>query len=451
MRKSMAAAFFCLVVLAVAAGADERLDLRRTPVVRAIERAAPAVVNISTEKVTRRGFFPGQDFFFNDPFFDRFRQPMVTKSLGSGGIFTSDGFVFTNAHVVNQASKIMVMLKDGTKYPAELVNVDVSGDIAVIKVKAEKPLPTLVFGRSDDLMVGERAIAVGNPFGLENSVTTGIISAVKRDIVVEGQVRFRDVIQTDTLINPGNSGGPLLNIFGEVIGINSAIRAQAQGIGFAIPVDRVKRSLAALLDYRKLRRIKLGLDIEPEYVSSGPETRLVVKGVVKGGPADKSGVKAGDVVVAVGERSTSLLVDFMAGVLASPPGRVNLTIERGGRRLALRLVPAVIPKPDAAKLARSMLGLSVQQMERSLARDVGIDIDHGILVAGVERNSTAWESGIRAGCVILQVNDTLTPTIDDFATALEAAKGARSLCLVVARAEGYAVMQYIVEVKIRRQ
>ncbi|MCD6404970.1 MAG: trypsin-like peptidase domain-containing protein [Planctomycetes bacterium] len=451
MKRSVTGAFFCIVFLAVAAGADARLDARRSAVVRAIERAAPAVVNISTEKVTRRGFFPGQDFFFSDPFFGGFRQPMVTKSLGSGGIFTSDGYVFTNAHVVNQASRIMVTLKDGTKYPAELINVDVSGDIAVIRVKAEKPLPTLVFGRSDDLLVGERAIAVGNPFGLENSVTTGIISAVKRDIVVGGQVRFRDVIQTDTLINPGNSGGPLLNIFGEVIGISSAVRAEAQGIGFAIPVDRVKRSLAALLDYRKLRRIKLGLDIEPEYVSSGPRMLLVVKGVAQDGPAERSGVKAGDVIVAVGDRPASLLVDFMAGVLASGPGYVDLTLEREHRRLTLRLAPKVIPKPNAARLARSMLGLSIQQMESSLARDVGIDIDHGILVAGVEPNSTAWASKIRAGLVILQVNDTLTPTTDDFAAALEAAQGARSLHLVVARAEGRMIMQYIVEVGIRRQ
>jgi len=436
-----------------AALADERMDLRRDAVVRAVEKAAPAVVNISTEKVVQRGFFFGEDSPFNDPFFDQFMRqfgrPEVANSLGSGGIFTPDGFIFTNAHVVDRASKIMVTLSDGAQHQADLVNVDLTNDLAVIKISADKPLPSLVLGRSDDLMVGERSIAVGNPLGLSNSVTEGVISALRRDVSVRDKVAFKDVLQTDTLINPGNSGGPLLNVFGEVIGVNSAIIANAQGIGFAIPVDRVKRSLAALLDYRKLRRMSLGLDLEEKYLDSGPSTELRVRSLEKDGPAARAGIAAGDVIMAVNGQGITTLVNFMAAILATPDGPIRLTGVRGSRDVLASVTPLVIPKPDAVALARKMMGLSVQQMDRSLARHVGINIDQGILVSGVDKGSAAETAELAPGDVVLQVNDTLTADLESFAFALEAAQPDDKLYLVILRRQGMAVYQYAAEVALR--
>lgn len=442
MKRFPVCAFVVVFAAASAAFAGGRMEARRDAVVKAIERAAPAVVNISTDKVIDRDFFRGWDFF---------GRPRVTHSLGSGGIFTADGYAFTNAHVVNQASRIVVTLRDGTEYPAELVNVDTTSDLAVIKINADKPLPTLVFGRSDDLMVGEKVIAVGNPFGLENSVTTGIVSAVKRDIDVRGRVVFRDVLQTDTLINPGNSGGPLLNIFGEVIGVNSAIRAGAQGIGFAIPIDSARGSLASLLNYRKLRRITMGLELKERYSPQAPRTEVVVREVAKGSQAEREGMRPGDTVVAVNGKPAATLAHFRAAVLTPEAGEVELEIRRAGRRVLVTLLPREIPKPDAAGLARAMLGLGVQQMEGSLAAHVGIKIDHGILVAEVERGSPGERSGLRSGDIIMQVNHTLVRTTDDFGVALEEAQGSETLRLVWVRAEGHFLSRYMVTVDVRKR
>lgn len=431
---------FLVVMLAFSqAPAEDRLAVRRDDVVKAIERAAPAVVNISTDKVINRDFFRGWDLF---------GAPRVAHSLGSGGIFTSDGYTFTNAHVVNQASRIVVQLLDGSRYEADLVNVDVASDLAVLKINADTPLPTLVFGRSDDLLVGEKAIAVGNPFGLENSVTTGVISAASRDIEENGRVLFRDVLQTDALINPGNSGGPLLNIFGEVIGVNSAIRAGAQGIGFAIPIDRVRKSLTALLDYRKLKRIDLGFELEGAYLGEGPAESIVVKSVQEGGPAARAGLRAGDIVTSLDARPLPALAAFMAGMLASEGDEVVLGIDRGGRAVEVAVTPTVIPKPDAAGLARAMLAVSVQQMDRSLAQHVGINLDHGILVSDVERGSPAWQVGMRAGDVIRQVNYTYVRTMEELGLALEELQGAESLYVDFIRAKGFVISRYVVEVPL---
>ncbi len=421
---------------------QDRLAQRRDEVVMAIERAAPAVVNISTDQIIDRDFFRGWDFF---------GRQRVSHSLGSGAIFTSDGYVFTNAHVVNRAARIKVRLMDGSTYDAQLVNVDVANDLAVLKIEADRPLPTVVLGRSDDLMVGERAIAVGNPFGLENSVTTGVISAAKRDIEQDGRVLFRDVLQTDALINPGNSGGPLLNIFGEVIGVNSAIRAGAQGIGFAIPIDRAKQSLAALLDYRRIRRKTLGVELETGYLTDGPAESIVIAVVHEGGPAARLDLRPGDIIRSLNGEDVSSLAGFMAGMLGVDEGKpVTLGIERNGRDMELSILPADIPKPDAARLARVMLGLGIQQMEKSLAAHVGINLDHGILVSEVERGSTSWDAGLRAGDVIRQINHTYVRTMEEMGLALEELQDAQRVRLDFIRVEGFILMRYVVDVNISR-
>ncbi|MHC4712114.1 MAG: trypsin-like peptidase domain-containing protein [Planctomycetota bacterium] len=447
MKKQTVLVALIAVAATVAAG-DDRLDKRRDEVVRSIEKASPAVVNISTDKIIDRDFFRGWNDFFRG--FDDFFRPRVAHSLGSGGILTPDGYAFTNAHVVNQASRIVVTLRDGTKYTAELVDADASNDLAVIKIDADKPLSTLTLGRSDDLLVGERVIAVGNPFGLENSVTTGIISAAKRDITDNGRILFRNVIQTDALINPGNSGGPLLNIFGEVIGVNSAIRAGAQGIGFAIPIDRVKSSMAALLDYRKRRRLDLGFEIEPKYAGPGPEETLVVANVRKDGPADSAGLRERDVVKSVDSTDVAGLVDFLAAVLTDDDSRLAVGVERDGREVTVDITPRAIPKPDAAKLAREMFGVTVQQMDSTLADHVGIRTDEGILVAGVERRSSAAGVGLRRGDIIRQINYSPVRTMEELGLVLEQLQNADSVILDFIRAEGFILMRYVAEVEVSR-
>jgi serine protease Do len=445
MRKGVVL-LFALAFFSLTARSDERLDMRRDPVVKAVEKASPAVVNISTEKVVQRGFFFGGDSPFNDPLFEdfmrEFGRPEIANSLGSGGIFSPDGYIFTNAHVVDRASKIVVTLRDNTQHEATLVNVDVSSDLAVIKIDADKPLPTLVFGRSDDLLVGEPAVAVGNPFGLSDSVTVGVISALHRDIVAEGRAVFRDILQTDALMNPGNSGGPLLNVFGEVIGVTSAMKADAQGIGFAIPVDRVKTSLTELLDHRKLLRIRLGLSLEDEYTGSGPETRVVVKSVEKGSPAERAGFADGDVILAANDRKIADVVDYMVAVLAAAGRPVRITASRGASEVTATVAPAAIPKPDGVKLASDLLGLSVQQMTKALGRDVGINLDRGILVSDVKKGSPGEIGEVQRGDIVYQVNDTYTADMDSFAAALEAARGSKALRLDFIRVDGRTVYRF---------
>jgi serine protease Do len=446
MRGKLAVVAVTLFVFASALAADERMDVRRDAVVQAVEKVAGAVVNISTEKLVQRNLF-GDMGPFADPM-GMFSRPEIAHSLGSGGIFTPDGYVFTNAHVVNRASKIMVTFSDGSQHPAELVNVDLTNDVAVIKIEADKPLPYLTLGRSDDLMVGERAIAVGNPFGLSNTVTQGVISATHRDVVVEDRVLFKDFLQTDALINPGNSGGPLLNVLGEVIGVNSAMRADAQGIGFAIPVDRVKRSLAALLDFQKMRRMKLGFEIEERYTGSGPETALYVKSVDSGGPGAAARIAAGERITAVGAKPVSSIVDFMTAMLSVEGKTVPLTVSRGGKAVAVTVSPTIIPKPDGAKLAQSILGVTVQQMDRSLAQSVGIDIDKGILISAIRKNSPAGKAGIEQGDILIQVGDELTADFDSLGTALDAVQDADSVVLRVFRRRGFEYSDFQVRVSI---
>ena len=453
MRKVLLAATLVAILSGASARGDARMDIRRDATVRAVEKAAPAVVNISTEEIVRRGFFYGDEFFGDDPFFrqfvERFGTPMVANSLGSGGIFTPDGFVFTNAHVVNRASKIMVTLNDGSQHTADLVNVDLANDVAVIRISRAKPFPTLVLGRSDDLMVGEKAIAVGNPFGLSNTVTSGVISALHREAAAEGRTLFKDLLQTDAVINPGNSGGPLLNVFGEVIGVNSAMAAGAQGIGFAIPVDAVKKSLSGLLDYRRLRRIRLGIGLKEQYTGTGPEAVLVVTRV-EGVSAKAAGLAPGDVVTSVSGRPISSMVDFMAAVLLSPEGALRITAARGSEDISAVIAPVAIPKPDGAALAMSMMGLSVRQMDASLVRTVGIEVDQGIVVTRVAAGSTGEKTGLEPNDIILQVNDTLTSDMGSFAAALEAGADGGTVSLVIIRRTGRVIRQYGAEVEIMR-
>ena len=330
----VALALACLVPLR--ALADPPADPeRRTPVVIAVETAAPAVVNISTTKLMEV-----------DPWFAQFygRQSRTRKvqSVGSGVIVHADGYVITNYHVVREATETMISLGNGEderSYPAVILAQDPRNDLALLKIAGDRPFPAVTMGRSDDLMIGEPAIAVGNPFSVGKTVTTGVISALDRTLEMKDGVTFEDFIQTDAAINPGNSGGPLLNIHGEMIGVTTAIRRDGEGSGFAIPVDRVKEILEKLIEAAVVRA---NLGFRPVSGPGGVRVALVDDT----GPAHDGGLKVDDVIERVEQRAVETVFDFATPILGKKPGdRILVTVRRAGER---RRVDLVVPEPPVA-------------------------------------------------------------------------------------------------------
>ena len=306
-----------------------------------VDKAGPAVVKIDTV-VVRGG--SGLDPFFDDPFFRQFFgrpfgfvQPHEEHGLGSGFIFSPEGYIITNEHVISGAQKIMVTIQGFEKpLAAKVVGADYDLDLAVIKVDAGRPLPTLPMGDSDQTRVGEWVVAIGNPFGLDHTVTVGVISAKGRPVTVENR-HYKNLLQTDASINPGNSGGPLLNLKGEVIGINTAV-AQAHGIGFAIPANTVKEVLDQLLKGNSRSRPWLGIQMQsvtPEvaaYLGLPSAEGVLVVNVIPGSPADEAGLARGDVILQVDNQKVRNSEDLLSIIQQGKVGqRVNLQVFRGGR------------------------------------------------------------------------------------------------------------------------
>jgi serine protease Do len=364
---------------------------RRTPVVSVVEKVAPAVVNISAQSTVREA----------DPFFGMFGlgAERPTQSLGSGLIIDRNGVVVTNAHVIEGASKITVTLLDGRELDADLLGSDRDADLAVLKVKASG-LPALPLGRSSDLMIGESVIAIGNPFGLSNTVTTGVLSAMGRTVPSErGERLFTDFLQTDASINPGNSGGPLVNIQGDVIGINSAIISGATGIGFAIPADRARRVVDDLLRFGELQPLWTGarlVTLDPElarrYGVSARRGALVLK-VSPDSPAAGSGLREKDVITAIGGHPVAAREDVTTALYTAAAGAaVEADVRRGEQTVKLRLRAVHPPQ-----------GLGLQVLERS----VGLSVEPargGLAIRRVANGSVAAERGLRPGDVILGAN-----------------------------------------------
>src|SRR5687768_4222814 len=308
---------------------------RRTPIVVVAHNVLPSVVNIQTEATIRRRAV--------DPFFDPFgffggrERAYTSQSLGSGFVWSSDGIIVTNNHVVEGASRITVNFNDGRQLPAKLLGVDPDSDLAVLRVD-EKGLTAAPLGTSSDLMIGESVIAVGNPFGLSGTVTTGVVSALGRSVPSQDQTRtFTDFIQTDASINPGNSGGPLLNIEGRVIGINVAIYAQAQGIGFAIPVDRARKVIQDLLRYGQVHSAWIGAvtaTLTPEEarrLDVRASRGAIIARVFSGSPAQAAGLRPGDIITAIDGKPVDSRESFSTYTATANPGQpINLTILREG-------------------------------------------------------------------------------------------------------------------------
>ena len=400
---------FCLVLLAAFPAQAETFS-RKTPVVLAVERARPAVVNISTSQAVsgRPGpfrSFEGDDlfsWFFRD-FFEPSRRPGMTRtSLGSGVIIDGEkGFILTNEHVVGQGTRIRVSLGDEREYKAELVGSDPDSDLAVLQIKTEKKLPALAMGDSSSLMIGETVIAIGNPFGLTHTVTTGVISAVNRSLRTGDRV-YRDFIQTDASINPGNSGGPLLNINGQLIGINTAIYDKAEGIGFAIPINRAKRIIQDLISYGEVHPAWLGLSVQTlnarlaRYFRASATGGALITDVDADGPAAGSGLKQGDVIVKLGRRQVKSVDDY-EDIIKSHTARekIELTAMRQERSLTFIIQARIFPLKKAGKLGWDRYGLVVAETRKK----------GRVVIDQVRSGSPAGRIGLKPGDIIHQINE----------------------------------------------
>jgi serine protease Do len=390
------------------------------------QEAKPGVVNIRTVKTMKGGGSESRNFFGN-PFGgkDRFHEffgpfsergpsrDFKQRSLGSGFILNKEGYIVTNNHVIENADEIKVKLANGKEYDAELVGRDPNTDLALIKIKGSSHLVPLKLGKSDTLNVGSWVVAIGSPFGLEQTVTAGIVSAKGRVI---GAGPYDNFIQTDASINPGNSGGPLLNMNGEVVGINTAIVAQGQGIGFAIPVNLAQGIVAQLKDNGSVTRGWLGVgiqDLTPEladYYGLKDKKGVLVSQVFKGDPAENAGIKPNDIIVVVDGKSITTGRELSATIAGLEVGkRTAITVFRDGKEKTL--YAQLAKRQDAGEIAKQEpegnddLGLQVTELSPESARRFGhAEDEKGVLVVDVKRGSKADQAGIKQGDLVKEVN-----------------------------------------------
>lgn len=434
---------------------------RRTPIVEAVEIASPAVVNISAEELVTTTInpffaFPGDSFFeefFKDFINPSFRREYKRTSLGSGVIINKKGYIVTNHHVVMKGSRIIVTLADGRVFKAELVASSPKYDIAVLKINTKEDLPAAEMGSSKDLMIGETVIAIGNPFGLSHTVTTGVISALHRSIKADDTI-YNDFIQTDASINPGNSGGPLLNINGQVIGINTAIYSKAQGIGFAIPIDKVKRVVDELIHYGKVRPAWLGIEVQDlsdklaELLKIPVKKGVIITEIEPGSPADEAGIKRGDVICKMGDREIKDSYDFREA-LDEYTADDDIKIEyfrRGSKNpLKTALRAREFPLELAEKFARKKIGINVAENSPALANRMGLPIDKGVVVLRVNPGSPADNVGLARGDIIIKIYDEIIKNLYDFKIAIRKAIRRENVVMVIQRGR----MAYYVVIPLR--
>ena len=414
-----------------------------------IEKVKPAVVNVSTISTVTVPGSPFRHFFGPDdegPFGDFFRRhfgdvpdrKMRQSSLGSGFIIDKDGFIITNNHVVENADEIKVTLADGREFKAKVIGRDPKTDLALIKISSVfKNLPVLPLGDSDKMRVGDWVLAMGNPFGLEHTVTQGILSGTGRVI---GAGPYDNFLQTDAPINPGNSGGPLINLRGEVIGINSAIVATGQGIGFAIPSNMAKTVVPQLREKGKVTRGWLGVSIQtvtPEIAQAfglrEPRGALVGD-VVPGGPAEAAGMKRGDVIVAYDGKEVKSMPELSRMVAATPLGKpVVIRVLREGKEYDLKVTVTEMAEGKAAPQDREKeggLGIAVDNVTPRWIDKFRLREKTGVVVVGVEPDGTAAEAGIQPGDVILEINNRPVRNVNDFRKAMGGLEKGRILLLV---------------------
>ncbi|HYL80534.1 MAG TPA: DegQ family serine endoprotease, partial [Candidatus Acidoferrum sp.] len=420
-------------------------------------KLSPSVVNIKVTKVEKaegpgfmgpEGFGPDSPFgqFFGQFFRDMPQGPREFRQqgAGSGFIISKEGLIVTNNHVVEGAKELTVTLADKTEYPAKIVGRDPKTDVAVIKIEPKGSLPVAGLGNSDRLRVGDWVMAIGNPFGLSNTVTAGIVSAKGRVI---GAGPYDDFIQTDASINPGNSGGPLFNLQGEVIGVNTAIIPNGQGIGFAIPVDIVKSLLPQLEAKGQVTRGYLGVSVQaitPELAKSLQlkDTKgALVAGVTKGSPAEAAGIKPGDVIVGFDGKDVTEMHNLPTLVAVTPIDKeVPVTILRSGAEQTLKIkVGKMAGEPSEASApaepSQGKWGLALRDLDARMTQRLGVPPGEGVLVAGVQPGSPAEQAGVRQGDVILEVNRQKVTSVKEAQALGQKASDSGSLLLLLRRGD----------------
>jgi serine protease Do len=419
-----------------------------------VDKVKPGVVNISTTTTVRVPGNPFRHFFGPDdqgPFSDFFRKhygdvpdrELKQRSLGSGFIIDKDGYIITNNHVVERADEITVKIS-GKEYKATIIGRDPKTDLALIKLAtAVKDLQSLPLGDSDKIRVGDWVIAIGNPFGLEETVTKGIISATGRVI---GAGPYDNFLQTDAPINPGNSGGPLLNLKGEVIGINTAIVATGQGIGFAIPINTAKLITSQLKDKGRVTRGWAGVTVQsitPEIAQNfglKDTTGALIAEVAPGGPAEQAGIERGDVITAFDGKEIKSTADLPRTVAETPIGKtVTVRLLRKGKPQDVTLKVGELPSEAVASSgpapARADLGMTVDNIAQKYQRQFQLTDRSGVVVVAVARGGIAEQAGIQAGDIIKEANRFSVRTMNDYRTALRQAKSGASLLLLMKRGD----------------
>jgi Do/DeqQ family serine protease len=436
MGKRAIALVFGLASLATFARAEDPF-LRHTATVEAVQKVGPAVVNITTERVVVRQPFglrspnPMFDQFFRD-FFEP-RLPQTVQNLGSGVLIDPEGRILTNEHVVARASRIRVSISDGREFEASLIGADPNNDVAVLQVEGGDGLPWVPPGGSDDLLVGEPVIAIGNPFGLSNTVTTGVISALNRSVRTEQRV-FHGFLQTDASINPGNSGGPLLNAEGRLIAINTAVYQGGQGIGFAIPIDTAKRVIRDLIAHGEVVPAWLGLDFQDlvpalkEALQLPPDLRgALVNRVRERSPARRAGIRRGDVVTRLDGRPVESARGFFEMLETATVGQeLRLDLWRDGKARNLTARADEIPDDRVTQLVDDLLGMKLGPHQRG----------GGYVVRSVRAGSGAARIGIQPGDRVLGINGRLLGDDDALRRSALELRGRQRALVVVQRGSG---------------
>jgi serine protease Do len=382
---------------------------RRSQIVEAVEQASPSVVNIHGRKTVRgEGLAPGQE------------AGKQVNGMGTGIILDPRGYIITNHHVIDGVSNIQVTLADQQSFVARIVAHDPKTDLAIIKIDADRPLPVIRLGTSCDLMRGESVIAVGNAFGYEHTVTRGIISALHRTVQVSDDQKYQDLIQTDASINPGNSGGPLLNIDGQTIGINVAVRVGAQGIGFAIPIDEAMEVAARMLSVERLEGVSHG--VEGRTISNPEAASFTVKQIRPDSAAAKAGLEAGDLIVRVGNTVVQRGLDFELGLLGRKSGQdVMVEIKRGGevKQISMTLAEASFARSEVTDRVWEKLGLKLSPVNEQEFKAMNTRYRGGLRVLNVRPDGPAAAQGIRKGDVLVGMHIWETISLDNIAYVLD--------------------------------
>jgi len=422
--------------------------LQDNPVKKIAQELSPAVVNIDVETIVTQSF-GGLGGLENDPFFrrffgeefNRFRRSIPMKGRGSGFIVSKEGQILTNNHVVDGADKITVTLSSGKTYDAKIVGKDPTFDLAIIKIEGNEDFPVIEMGDSDAIEVGDWVVAIGNPYGLEHTVTVGVISAKNRSVHAQN-VNFDGFLQTDAAINPGNSGGPLIALDGKVVGINTAILPFAQGLGFAVPVNMAKQIMGDLVEFGSVKRGFLGVSVQSlskeliEAFELDTEEGVVIGDVMAGEAAEKIGLRRGDVITHINGEKVKNVSAFVSKIRSFPPNtKIKLNIIREKQTIVIDVELGTMPGAAVEQVGPGLeilrkLGITVTPTNKELQNKYRINTERGLVITNVAQGSDAHTVGLTEGDVIFDVNNVKVNSVEDLNKAVTNRK---SLALLIWR------------------